>query len=139
MINSQQPKGTPIMSLTAALADIKADMIATETPVAKLVADYAEAYGLRQELLYRKIAENGWTRDRLRTNKDATSYSTFVENSFKKNIALACKKYKVSESQTQERTIRGEKYTIICRLSNARKRPYLAISHKDGLAYRISI
>lgn len=126
-------------NLSDALNQIRSELIHTDDPIEEIISDTAEAFGLREELLFRKVAENGWTRDRLRSNATATSEEYALAERVQEKTDAMCKKYRVDPARTIIRTVRGEDFTLICRLSNARTRRYVGVSHKDGKAYRLNL
>lgn len=97
------------------------------------IEEIANEYKLNPALLERKFNES-WPNGVSALPKMEDAISARI----KKNVEDACKRYSVSVDTTQEHVIRGQKYTVICYLTNVRVRPLIAVSHKDGIVYRVA-
>ena len=114
------------MSMADAIADCKNDFLSGKTVN---FAEIADDYGLNPALLERKFKEsypNGPAK--------LENGSDWFKNRLEEEIQHWCKHYNVSRERCNERTIRGERYTIIGRYRSR----VLGVSHKDGKAYKIS-
>lgn len=125
------------MSLSDAMSDLKAEVMNGRSS-AEVYAEIAAEYGINPQLLIRKFNESYTNDEAVRATMISVDPRVNLDARIQNSIAKACKRYDVAIENTFEREVRGQKYTLICRLTNVRVRPFVAVSHKDGLAYRLA-
>ncbi len=113
-----------------ALTDLRNDALAGK-PLA--FAEIAKDYDINPELLKRKFYEsypNGVV-GKLQTTSESITEKVNAQ------VEKYCQMYNVPKQYLQVREIRGTKYTIIGTRPGAKKFNVLAVSHKDGLGYKV--
>ena len=113
-----------------ALQDLKTAALSGKSPN---FLEVAEDYGLNPKLLERKFHEsfpNGIVA--------LESESEMLKRKIETRVSEMCSYYGVPASKTKVMTIRGVTYTVICRLSGAKRYNLAGVSHKDGRSYKIA-
>lgn len=113
-----------------ALQDLKNAALSGET---LNFSEVAADYGLNAKLLERKFHEsfpNGVVA--------LESAAESLEKQIRANVEKWCAYYGVTVNDTKIMTIRGVKYTVLCRITGAKRFKYAAVSHKDGKSYRLA-
>jgi len=96
-------------------------------------AEVAADYGLNENLLKRKFQES-YPHGVVALKSE----SEMLTEKINATVERICAKYGVSVNDCQVRVVKGVKYTIIGRLAGSKKYHYSAVSHKDGLAWRLA-
>ena len=128
------------------LQDALSDCLTDHRKLGKIdFAAIAADYLIHPDLLERKYHEqyrSGEPPHPGKPKKRVLAVGKAVESRFArraKNIKLACQRFKVAPETVTVRKVRGLTMTVICCLPNERVRPYVAINHEDGKAYRVTI
>jgi len=120
--------------LKDALAELKALYLKKNDIDHADVVEIADDYGLNDKLLARKFKEsypNGV--GKFPTMDDSIALAV------DRKVAEMCERFAVPLPAAKVSTIRGQQYTIICRISNYRVRKHIAVCHADGIVYRLHI
>lgn len=123
--------------LTQALSELKAEVL-NGAAVADVVAEIAADNGVHPALLARKFAESYTSEEAVRATAAATDPEKNLATRITRKVAEVCKYYGVPVDAVKQVQWRGKTYTAICRDRNARVRQVVAVSHEDGLAYRLA-
>jgi hypothetical protein len=96
-------------------------------------AEVAADYGINPKLLERKFHEsypNGVVA--LQSTESCANEKTVAEK-----VAGLCLTYGLDRPLVGEKTFKGQRYIVICADAAKRKRPWIAVSLKDGLGYAL--
>lgn len=124
-------------NLADALADLKAEVL-NGMAADDVYNDIASEYSINPALLIRKFRESYVTDAAVKAVAVVTDPRAHLVKKINDAIDVQCKRYNVDRGNVHEMTIRGIRYTIICRLTNVRVRNLVGVSHQDGLCYRLN-